>query len=166
MIIKSNILNSYHEIIKSGNFDEKTLYIFNLKRQILFYFLLPTLHHQFYYVCYVSLKLPFNASRGKREKVHEKKRQKRTQEEEYAAKKVISFTQVLLCPFLLLQFVGNKAKGRISKRVFQENKAHQILRKTNIFYPLIHKRTYAYQGVKDVRFSENLVCFVFLKLPF
>ena len=33
--------------------------------------------------------------------------------------------------------IGNKAEGRISKRVFQENKARQILRKTNIFYPLI-----------------------------
>ena len=35
------------------------------------------------------------------------------------------------------QIVGNKAKGRISKRVFQENKARQIFRKTNISYPLI-----------------------------
>ena len=32
--------------------------------------------------------------------------------------------------------VGNKAKGRISKRVFLENKARQIFRKTNISYPL------------------------------
>ena len=31
----------------------------------------------------------------------------------------------------------NKAEGRISKRVFQENKARQIYRKTNISYPLI-----------------------------
>ena len=29
-------------------------------------------------------------------------------------------------------FVGNKAKGRILKRVFQENEARQIFRKTNI----------------------------------
>ena len=36
------------------------------------------------------------------------------------------------------QFVDNKAKGRISKRVFQENKARQISQKTNISYPLIH----------------------------
>ena len=36
--------------------------------------------------------------------------------------------------------VGNKAKGRISKRVFQ--------------------------GVRNVRFTENLTCFVFLKHPF
>ena len=33
--------------------------------------------------------------------------------------------------------LGNKAKGRISKQVFQENKARQIFRKTNISYPLI-----------------------------
>ena len=38
--------------------------------------------------------------------------------------------------------VANKANGRISKRVFQENKAHQILRKTNISYALIRTRTY------------------------
>ena len=30
----------------------------------------------------------------------------------------------------LCQFVGNKVKGRISKRVFQESKARQILQKT------------------------------------
>ena len=39
-------------------------------------------------------------------------------------------------------FVGNKPKGRISKRVFQENKARQIFRKTNISYPLIRTRTF------------------------
>ena len=36
-----------------------------------------------------------------------------------------------------MQFVGNKAKGRISKRVLQKNKSRQIFRKTNISYPLI-----------------------------
>ena len=36
--------------------------------------------------------------------------------------------------------VGDKAKGRISKRVFQENKARQIFQKTNISYPLIRTR--------------------------
>ena len=58
-----------------------------------------------------------------------------------------------------LQFVGNKAKGRIAKRMFQ------ILRKTNISYPLICTRC-AYHGVRKIRFSENLACFVFLKRPF
>ena len=62
--------------------------------------------------------------------------------------------------------VGNKAKGQISKRVFQEKKARQIFWKMNISYPLIHKRICAYEGVRNVSFSENLACFVFLKHPF
>ena len=33
-----------------------------------------------------------------------------------------------------------RQKGRISKLVFQENKARQIFRKTNISYPLIRTR--------------------------
>ena len=71
-----------------------------------------------------------------------------------------------LFPNSNLHSVGNKVKGRISKRVFQENKARQIFQKTNISYPLIRTRTCAYQGVRNVRFSENLACFVFLKHPF
>ena len=63
-----------------------------------------------------------------------------------------------------LYFDGNKAKGRISKRAFQGNKARQIFQKTNISYPLIPTRTY--QGVRNVRFTENLMYFVFLKHPF
>ena len=39
-----------------------------------------------------------------------------------------------------MTYVSNKAEGRISKRVFQENKARQIFRKTNIFYPQIRTR--------------------------
>ena len=66
----------------------------------------------------------------------------------------------------LSQLVGNKAKGRISKQVFQENKACQIFRKTNISYSLIRTRTCVYQGVRNIRFSENLVYFVFLKHRF
>ena len=63
------------------------------------------------------------------------------------------------------QIVRNKAKGRISKQVFQENKARQIFRKTNISYPLIWTHTCANQGVRNVHFSENLTCFLFLKHP-
>ena len=66
----------------------------------------------------------------------------------------------------LVRFVGNKAKGRISKRAFEENKVRQIFRKTDISYPLIRTRTCGYQGVRNVRFSENLACFVFFKHPF
>ena len=62
------------------------------------------------------------------------------------------------------KFTGNKAKGLSSKRVFQKNKARQIFWKTNIFYPRLD--TCTYQGVRNVRFSENLTCFVFLKHSF
>ena len=40
---------------------------------------------------------------------------------------------------IFYDFVSNKAKGRISKRVYQENIASQIFRKTNISYPLIRR---------------------------
>ena len=68
-------------------------------------------------------------------------------------------------------FVGNKAKGRISKRKFQENKARQIFSKTNISYPLMHTRTCAYQGVRNVCFFGKFGVLFFLKhlfwdLPF
>ena len=46
-----------------------------------------------------------------------------------------------LYAILLVYFFGNKEKGRISKRVFQENKARQIFRKTNISNPIVRKRT-------------------------
>ena len=53
-------------------------------------------------------------------------------------------------------FVGNKAKGRISKRVFQENKARQIFQKTNISYPLICTR-----GKKCSFFGKfGVLCFL------
>ena len=55
----------------------------------------------------------------------------------------------------ILIFVSNKAKGRLSKRVFQENKTCQIFQKKNISYPLICTHTCAYQGVRNVR-----VCFL------
>ena len=63
-------------------------------------------------------------------------------------------------------FVGNKAKGRISKQVFQERKGHQNFRKTNISYPKIRTRKCAFQEVRNVCFSEILACFSFLKHSF
>ena len=39
------------------------------------------------------------------------------------------------------EFVENKAKGRISKRAFQESKSRQNFRKVKISYPLILTRT-------------------------
>ena len=54
--------------------------------------------------------------------------------------------------------VGNKAKGRISKRVFQENKASQTSGKTNISCPLIRTRT-------KCLFFENFGVLCFLETP-
>ena len=65
--------------------------------------------------------------------------------------------------FYPCKFDDSTAKGRISK---QEIKSRQIFRKTNISYRLMRSRTCAYQGVRNVRFSENLTCFVFLLHPF
>ena len=42
----------------------------------------------------------------------------------------------------------NKAKGHISRRRKQRNKACQVFRKTNISYPLIHPRTCSYQALR------------------
>ena len=61
---------------------------------------------------------------------------------------------------ILSQIAGNKAKGRISKRVFQESKARQNFRKTNISYLLI--RT---SGGKKCLFFGNLGVFYFLETP-
>ena len=44
--------------------------------------------------------------------------------------------------------------------------ARQIFQKTNMTYPVMGIRTCACQGVRNIRFSENLACFVFLKHPF
>ena len=44
------------------------------------------------------------------------------------------------------QYVGNKAKGQISKQVVQENKARQISQKMNIYYPLICTHTFDSAG--------------------
>ena len=66
------------------------------------------------------------------------------------------------------KFVGNKAKGRISKRVFQENKARQIFRKENISYPLIRTRTLLptnyLQDVMTRKYKKNINSF-FENLP-
>ena len=60
----------------------------------------------------------------------------------------------------LYQNIGNKAKGRISKRVFQENKARQIFRKTNIYFSLIRTR-----GGKKCSFFGKFGVLYFLETP-
>ena len=66
----------------------------------------------------------------------------------------VNWRNMVILDFLnLYNIVGTKAKWRTSKWVFQENKARQIFRKTNISHPLIRTR----------KISENLAYFVFLR---
>ena len=53
----------------------------------------------------------------------------------------------------MLHYVGNETKGRISKRVFQENKARQIFQKTNISYPQIRTCTWRALFSWNIRFE-------------
>ena len=59
-----------------------------------------------------------------------------------------------------------RQKGESQNCGNKGSKARQIFRKTNISYPLIRTRKCAYQGVRNVRFSENLACSAFLLPPF
>ena len=90
---------------------------------------------------------------------------------------VLDVVVLFLCVFVLWlslisvgqlcnwNIVGHKAKGRILKRVFQEKKAHQIFRKTNIYYPLISTRTCTYQSVRNVCFRKIWRAFFLLETP-
>ena len=49
-------------------------------------------------------------------------------------------SKVVTSRWVLAHNVGDKTNGWISKRVFQENKARQISRKTHCSYPLIRTR--------------------------
>ena len=60
--------------------------------------------------------------------------------------------------------VGNKAKGQISKLVFQENKARQIFQKTGIYFPLI-RITWCVSGGKKCPFFGKLDVICFLETP-
>ena len=61
--------------------------------------------------------------------------------------------------FFSVLIVVNKAKGWISKRVFQEKQCTPHFPKKEHFLPPW------YAHVRKVRFSENLTCFVFLETP-
>ena len=60
------------------------------------------------------------------------------------------------------EIVGNHAKGRISRRVLQENQVRQIFRKTIISYPLVRTLTCTYSGGKKCSFfgKFGLLCFL------
>ena len=62
-------------------------------------------------------------------------------------------------------FVGNKAKGRISKRVFQENKARQIFRKNEHFLPPDTHTYVCVSGGKKCSFFGKFGVLCFLETP-
>ena len=101
--------------------------------------------------------------------------------------KIPTHKKVVLQRIHQIKIVGNKANGRISKRVFQEKKARQIFRKMNIFYPLIRTRTQGFpnsvkrwgwrgdwkfcwrgggKGICTRNFFRSFEAFVILKLIF
>ena len=59
-----------------------------------------------------------------------------------------------------------KQKDESQKGCFKKTKHTKCSEKRIFLIPLIRTHTCAYQGIRDVRFSENLSCFVFLKHPF
>ena len=77
---------------------------------------------------------------------------------------ILNFTSVLIRSQAYK--TGNVVNGQISKLVLQENKAREIFRKMNISCPLIRTRVCVYQGVRNVRFSENFTRFVFCSARF
>ena len=56
-------------------------------------------------------------------------------------------------------------KGESQNGCFKKTK-HAKFSEKRIFEEMFFLPTYAFQGVRNVRFSENLTCFVFLKHPF
>ena len=76
-------------------------------------------------------------------------------QESFACKKLVDW---VICVLRFRDTVGNNATGRISKRIFQENKARQIFQKTTISYMCV-------SGSKKCYFSENLASFVFFEHP-
>ena len=63
----------------------------------------------------------------------------------------------------VINIVSNRAKGWISKRVFQEKKAREISQKTNI--PSLLIGTPTYQGVKKFFFFGKFSMLCFLETP-
>ena len=68
---------------------------------------------------------------------------------------------------LKMRKVHNASFCKIAASEFEKNRLirHSIFSKNERFLSP-YTRTYAYQGVRNDRFSKNLVCFVFLLLSF
>ena len=69
----------------------------------------------------------------------------------YATVNTLSSENGLMISLIMgynFKVVGNKAKGQLSRRVFQENNVRQIFQKTNISHPLIRTPRQVFQENK------------------
>ena len=66
--------------------------------------------------------------------------------------------------FSKLHFVSNKTRANLKTGVSRKQSTPDFPKNEHILPP--DTPMCAYQGLRYVRFSENLACFVFLKLPF
>ena len=73
-------------------------------------------------------------------------------------------------PYVTLhyRFISSVIKQKIESQngCFKKTKHAKFSEKRKFLTPLSRTRTCVYQGVRNVCFSENLACFVFLKHPF
>ena len=77
--------------------------------------------------------------------------------------KINNYLLILIPHLKLPVFVGNKAKGRMSKRVFQENKARQIFRRNELF--LLSDTHMGVSGGKKCSFWGKFGVLCFLETP-
>ena len=75
--------------------------------------------------------------------------------------KLVFETKTAICKSSVIRQKDESQNG-----CFRKTKHVKFSEKRTFFYPMIRTCTCAYQGVKNVRFSENLTCFAFLKHPF
>ena len=62
-----------------------------------------------------------------------------------------------------LQLVGNRQKGESQTGVSRKQGTPNFPKNEHFLPADTCTRTFAYQALRNVRFSENLACFVFLK---
>ena len=83
----------------------------------------------------------------------------------FSLTKTGNFCEVMLTDRIKCNSSVIRQKGESQNGCFKNTK-HAKFSEKHISNPLIRTRTCAYQGVRNVRFLENLACFVFLKQPF
>ena len=66
---------------------------------------------------------------------------------------------------VIREIFSGRQKDESQNGCYKKTKQVRFSKKRTLLTPMICTRTCAYQEVRNVRFSENLTCFVFLKHP-